>query len=157
MRGHLLQPGFMYPRAQSDSVDKRAFLKKTISPCTRTHTHTHTRATYIFPLEQTLYVLKWLIFLIINCISEEFEAVSSGPSLLHLRSQWVVQQGIMGESWIGLSLPCMRPLLTCDRWCCMPAGEWTRSPSAMRGCKTISIKMSLNLRFSAKSKFSFVY
>ena len=40
--------------------------------------------------------LDGLIFSIINYISEECEAVSSGPSLLHLRSPRVEQWGIIG-------------------------------------------------------------
>lgn len=40
--------------------------------------------------------LDWLIFPIINYISEECEAVSFGPSLLYLRSRGVEQWGIIG-------------------------------------------------------------
>lgn len=83
---NLLKAAFVYARAQNDSVIKGTFF---ISP--------HASPTFSYLGKHCVFFnahdLDWLIFPIINYISEECEAVSFGSSMLHLRSQEVEQRG----------------------------------------------------------------
>lgn len=93
MQESLLKEAFVYARTQNDSVIEGTFFFF-ISP--------HASPTFSYMGKHCVFFnahdLDLLIFPIINYISEECEAVSFGPSLLHLRSQGVEQQGIIG--WI---------------------------------------------------------
>lgn len=89
---NLLKTAFVYARTQNDSVIEGTFFIFFISP--------HASPTFSYMGKHCVFFnahdLDWLIFPIINYISEECETVSFGPSLLHLRSQGVEQQGIIG-------------------------------------------------------------
>lgn len=108
MQQNLLKALFVYARTQNDSViGGTGFLFSPQASPTFSYMGKHC----VF---FNAHDLDWLIFPIINYISEECEAVSFGPSLLHLRSRGVEQWGIIG--WIMNRSFLTMYVTTLDMW-----------------------------------------
>lgn len=92
MQQNPLKAFFVYARTQNDSVvGGTVFFFLFFLQASPTFSYMGKHSVFF-----NAHDLDWLIFPIINYISEECEAVSFGPLLLHLRRRGVEQWGIIG-------------------------------------------------------------